>query len=1087
MVLENIDNNNNKQIDTQELSNALANWFFDKTENIDEIKKQLNSYTGVLAQSLRKILEEQYKEIMIKTMKTEQEKKIIILHNKLFLPNILYSPLIKNNITIENKNEKPPLPNLLHVEFNNNIEFNNIIERARNQNWTEYTQLVRNIENQHARKSKEEINDYIKYESVVRAIGKYYEELSKENNNLLKKHGFYSTGTIKDDLWRDQKVEMFGWRESFACSQLFKYLETIKYTEYEKDQNIVSTYNQDLEKILKNNGYLWNNLFQKHTIAYESFRKEAEQIAKENKYNESLQYLSEHSEPEGEEDVEIYMNYIENTLQYSEQYSTLTKKYGPKMIEWYERTVAQIKKLQVKSPNFLPAMGRISEYNQKKEKEKQWLNISDDTINRYINYTNEANASIYTLQKRCNILAESVYAEILWNTENNYIFPAVKKSIERQKEHQQEIDSRRNKIKGVIPKWYYVVSTIAWAWNGLVDATVSVWTGIWVLITSLYRDQHQTIANVDRATKRNNFFKIGYSSAQLEPPVRDGSWNLNFDNGTVQLWSWVANMLVLLSWAWIVWKWAVTAGAKIWLKVTESVWRKAWLFTRASMQGLPNTFQEYIGAGINKSDAWKYALWTTLLTSSLEMIAPNDMFFKNPSIKWVLMQLWKEKGTQVIAKVFIKNISKEIIEEIWQESLQLIVGRIINKNINDIQSTNLETGLTWADFWTTAILTALTTGLVSSKWSLNMAKNTMNHTRTIQWIVEDKQRYVDYASKLQGIIDGKVDMEIDVEQAEIILDKIKDVNILMQKEKDNIIQKEIKWETTIEKVDNLIKTSELEYEKCKKIIEEMGSESNALQTIIAPLKGRSRILDKVQNEYWWKVEKITDVVRSTLLYDNINQLRSGFYTIVKHPSVKQIKYKNRLNNENSRHAWCRDMLINIELDSWFVFEIQLHIPEILKAKDPGLFSTLNLENTINKDPYVLTQEMYNLSEIWKEWNPIDHNILKILQKQKTTEIENSIILTDTDKQKDINKRKKKNLPKNEDKVAWHDIYDIIRELPTNDIDFKKGDRLKNGIQFSDIKEITGKLNNVQNAVNKKAIRDYNNRTKNNYDPNTFIL
>gem|GEM_PF-2127608 len=133
-------------------------------------------------------------------MKTEQEKKIIILHNKLFLPNILYSPLIKNNITIENKNEKPPLPNLLHVEFNNNIEFNNIIERARNQNWTEYTQLVRNIENQHARKSKEEINDYIKYESVVRAIGKYYEELSKENNNLLKKHGFYSTGTIKDDL-----------------------------------------------------------------------------------------------------------------------------------------------------------------------------------------------------------------------------------------------------------------------------------------------------------------------------------------------------------------------------------------------------------------------------------------------------------------------------------------------------------------------------------------------------------------------------------------------------------------------------------------------------------------------------------------------------------------------------------------------------------------------------------------------------------------------------------------------------------------------------------------------------------------------
>ena len=795
MVLEKIDNNNNQQIDTQELSKAIANWFFDKTENINEIKKQLNSYTAILAQSLRETLEEQYKEISKKNMKNQNEQKIIALYNTLLSPYGAYLPLIKNNFAIEENSNTIPLPNLLNTEHNHNIEFNNIINRAKNKYWSEYWQLTINMKKQYSQKNPQELNDYIKYESIIRAMEKYYKELSKNNDNLLKKYGFYNTGTIKDDLWRDQKVEMFGWRESFACSELFKFLKTIEYKEYEKDQNIVSTYNKNLEKILKDNSYaLDSNVFQKHTTAYENFKKEAEQIVKETKYEESIKYLSENSEPENPNDIESYMNHVENTLQYSEKYEILTKKYWPKMLAWYERTMGKIAELQSKNPGFLSAMDRMSSYNQKLNQKKKDLKIDDNIIDNYIKYTQEANISIYTLQERCQLLTKKLSEEVSQDTDNNFIFSAIKESIKKQQKNQIQIDNKRSKIKSVIPRWYYALSTIAWAWNWLVDATVSVWTGIWVLITSWYRDQHETIANVDRATKRNNFFKIGYSSAQLEPPVKDGSWNLSFDNGAVQLWSWVANMLVLLSWAWIVWKWVVTGGTKIWLKMTESMWRKAWLFTWASMQGLPNTFQEYIGAGINKSDAWKYALWTTLLTSSLEMIAPNDMFFKNPSIKWVLMQLWKEKGTQVIAKVFIKNISKEIIEEIWQESLQLIVGRIINKNINDIQSTNLETGLTWADFWTTAILTALTTGLVSSKWSLNMAKNTMNHTRTIQWIVEDKQRYVDYTSKLQGIIDGKVDMEIDVEQAEIILDKIKDVNILMQKEKDNIIQKEIKWE-----------------------------------------------------------------------------------------------------------------------------------------------------------------------------------------------------------------------------------------------------------------------------------------------------
>ncbi len=181
------------------------------------------------------------------------------------------------------------------------------------------------------------------------------------------------------------------------------------------------------------------------------------------------------------------------------------------------------------------------------------------------------------------------------------------------------------------------------------------------------------------------------------------------------------------------------------------------------------------------------------------------------------------------------------------------------------------------------------------------------------------------------------------------------------------------------------------------------------------------------------------------------------------------------------------MLINIQLDNGFVFEIQLHIPEILKTKDPGLFSTLSLDNIIDKNPYIFTPEIYNLSEVWKGWTIIDNNILQILKKRKIKDIESSKILTNEDKKKDINKRNKKQLPNNWETIAWHDIYDIIRELPTNDIDFGKTERVKYGIQFNDIQNLVKTLNNIQNNLNDQAIKDYNNRTKSDYNPNTFIL
>jgi len=780
MVLKNIDQNKNSQIDGKELHDALVNWFFDNPENISQIKKQLYNYTEILAQSLKKILEQKYNEINKKEVENRNDQEIIWLYNKLLVPtmpiNMDSNGHLNNKVMgTENRDKLENIkPNLSNLEHNYHIQFKKIIDRAKNKYVSEYTILRQNIQKKYAQKNSTEIQDYMKYESIIWAAWKYYEELEKDNNQLLKKHGFYEQMQIEDQIGRKQEGEVFWWREFFACGELFQFLDNIQYPWYTKDQEIVQTYNTKTEQILKNRWYLGNNKFAEHGGIYQKFEQEINKKIKETNYNESIQYLAQHPEPkdESENSVNEYMDHVENTMVYSQEYENISKKYGPKLLEGYINTVQDISTLQNQYPWFIQAMTRMADYNQKIEKKKKELNINNNTIDRYIQYNTQASQSIYPLQQRCWLLIQKVQEEIQWDTTNSFIFPAIKKQLQEQKEKQDKTDGIWSTIKTINPGLYSQLNFITWARNGLIDATVWVGTWLWVLITSIWRDENQTVANIDRAKTWNNFFKIGQSAVQLEPPVKDGKRNLSFDNGTAQIGAQVSNMLVLLSGAGMVGRWVTMWWAKVGLHMTQKVGTRSWLFSWASMQWLPNTFQQYLGEWIDKSTAWKYALWATILWSSLEMIAPNDMFFWNLGIKKIIQQLGKEQAAKIIAKEFSKNMGKEIGEEIAQESLQLSVERIINKNINEAHNTNLETSLTRSDFWTTALLTALTTGIVSSRWSLQAAKSTINHPKTIAWIAQDPKRYEDYIGKLNNIINGKVDIWIEIEQAKTLLEEI---------------------------------------------------------------------------------------------------------------------------------------------------------------------------------------------------------------------------------------------------------------------------------------------------------------------------
>lgn len=749
-ILKQLDKNKNQEISLNEIKN------FSRTEeNIQLLTKELQKEDNYIKSTLESNLYNWYKDLSKKKNLSPNEQLIIKLYQKMF----------ENKLT-----EKP---NLTRVEYNINTEFNNMINWIKSAYPNEYNTLIENQTKKYSQKSEWEKNEYIKYDTIVRAIGKYQEELQTENNILLKKNWFYEQSEIVLDpkIGKKTQVEIYWWWEYFTCSQFFDWISANQYPEYQNDQTILSSYNKEVAKILKQFWYKNTDDFQKDSQIYKKYAQETSKLSKEYKYEESIKYLKEHDSPEddSQEKIKEYFDHVEVTVKYSEAHDTLSQKYDKNTILKYQNTINEINKTQTKYPTFLDAMQRLSTYTKALNQKKSELHITDSLLTKYSTYVQEvANSWIQKRSERLTKMKTLLENEIKGSSNNAFIFPNIKKALTEQLKKQEQIDKIWNAIK-VVPEVYTVANFLVGAWNGAVDATISVWTWLGVLIMSAYKDEHQLLAQSDRAQKRNNFLKIGQSTAQKEPPVKDGKWNLTFDNGAAQLWSSVTNMLILLSGAGAIAKGTVTWWLKLGINISQQLSTKAGLFTRATMQGLPSSFQEGLQQWLDKSTAWNYAMTQTLVSSSLEMIAPNDMFFWNASVKSVLKQLGKEQWSKTLAKAFAKNLSKEMWEEMLQESLQLGAERVINKFTNDSTGSQFEASMTWSDFGTTAVLTALTTGIVSSNGSYDRAKLDINKPRLKQWIVSDEVRFNEYKQKLNQIINGKENMPITIEEANKVL------------------------------------------------------------------------------------------------------------------------------------------------------------------------------------------------------------------------------------------------------------------------------------------------------------------------------
>ena len=170
------------------------------------------------------------------------------------------------------------------------------------------------------------------------------------------------------------------------------------------------------------------------------------------------------------------------------------------------------------------------------------------------------------------------------------------------------------------------------------------------------------------------------------------------------------------------------------------------------------------------------------------------------------------------------------------------------------------------------------------------------------------------------------------------------------------------------------------------------------------------------------------------------------------------------------------MLVNVQLENWFIFEIQFCVAEVQQIKAPTVLWSSKIESLrdMNKKT-IISEESLDFGEVqW--WQAKDYEILEILKQDKIQWIENNQDIKENIKVTTIQSRKDKQLRNVSDEVVGHEIYDISRELPNSQTKLLENP-LYIGIEFADISAFKSRLFSFQEKLTIEKINTYMVRKK----------
>ncbi|MDD3262988.1 MAG: hypothetical protein PHR61_04015 [Candidatus Absconditabacteria bacterium] len=230
----------------------------------------------------------------------------------------------------------------------------------------------------------------------------------------------------------------------------------------------------------------------------------------------------------------------------------------------------------------------------------------------------------------------------------------------------------------------------------------------------------------------------------------------------------------------------------------------------------------------------------------------------------------------------------------------------------------------------------------------------------------------------------------------------------------------------------------------------------------APLKGidnPARAIEKIVGEYNGNVNKLLDISRGTLVYNNIEDVYKAFNELLKHPDVVSVFVKDNF----QRKTGYRDINVSVTSITGKVFELQINTKNLLESKENGLIIPKDYINNKTED---IKQNPKNnfYGDIIEKTNRND-NIFNDFDKNI-----NNIINSRLEKKAIDNQKSHKyiDLPDILNNINGHKLYELTRELE-NVLDVKENpykiipERL-NGFTYETIYSYNQKITNYSNLL-----------------------
>lgn len=125
------------------------------------------------------------------------------------------------------------------------------------------------------------------------------------------------------------------------------------------------------------------------------------------------------------------------------------------------------------------------------------------------------------------------------------------------------------------------------------------------------------------------------------------------------------------------------------------------------------------------------------------------------------------------------------------------------------------------------------------------------------------------------------------------------------------------------------------------------------KAVIVPLKNPKKALHKIEFEYGGDISKIKDLLRGSIIIQNINKLDNAIYEIQK--NFKVIKIKNRF--DKPPEDGYRDVLFHIKFKKE-ICEIQVHLNELINTKEYINHLLYDVKKIIKHQAKKVNREIY---------------------------------------------------------------------------------------------------------------------------------